>query len=494
MFHYSPQLPCVTTQDRFFFFSFLLIGQKIPPSGSDIPEYMIPAATDESATVFWESQQGESFRTTLSSQVYDLSTPRLWDSGPIIIENGDWSTEIGSLQLSLTQTGIHHEQWRMVSLLLQLSEKSSVCISIGNQDLILAEGHDILPTWCHNETKIFGRLFIYRGSLCLIVPSELARIDAVEQGATFLLRSRDHRQFVHKALTRCIKSRLNQKEWESFTEHSAQVVCPEGFARVLHYYPQLVTLLVQYLPPDPDINKAVVKGEFSKLPFLSHSVCHESVSVALRFTHLQWAVVRSMDNCDVLPAFRNHLEANLPGRLLMSAMCCLLKRCPLAMIRSCLSPAYQDDWVLLKCEIDDVIQQILCASSSSGELNLIDHETDDSWLETLLSNTLNGDQGTGVEPQPDETDFDLFNSYFNDVDSADSHSSSSSASQSEHSDSESCDEETFMRDLDELLGATTTEGDGIPDLINSMQGETDTGPASALLACMLEEQNSFLGK
>jgi hypothetical protein len=374
----------------------------------------------------------------------------LWESRPVEVSKGADTGSLGTIIIS-EPSEVPHEEWNYLSLLMELTTRLPICVAIWDSDALISEIIDVLPAWCHGSKALDGRLFFFRGEVCLIVPTELRFLDNPESGAQLLLRSNDHRMFVNKGITRRFRTRIEKKEWEMFPPHMARVILPRQFAFFLVSAPQTISLILNYLPPDPDVNKAALKGEFARIPYVSHSVMHDCISIGVPFTRLQWAFARSLSETDVLPVFRKHTECNLIGRLILSGMCGFIKRGDVGLLRACFEEWVTDSASHNLSMVDLLNEKAFQPNEPKGLISL-DEETDDSWLTDLLLQA--GSESMAEEPEDNEDIAEKVKKYFEDDESSDYDISFSEESR-DH-DSHSGSEQELMEEVEEMFGQMTS--------------------------------------
>jgi hypothetical protein len=193
-------------------------------------------------------------------------------------------------------------------------------------------------------------------------------------------------------MTACIFQKLEDPGWKEYPVHKARVVLPEKLACLINRYPQIISLIVDHLPPDHDVNRDALAGAFSSLPFLSHSTQSPVVSVAIRFTRLQWAKFRGLGHLDILPAYRRMGSVDTYGKLIMSGLCCLIKRnnpdiCEI-LSQIVLDNNHSDVSLPITSSVKHLIKSAATLAERSQDqfpLEYLDIQTDDAWLSNIPS-------------------------------------------------------------------------------------------------------------
>ena len=443
---------------------------------------------DVSILIQNSNDEGPKTVTRITQTFRDRMSPILWEYSPIEISKPEFVDGMIVLRTSSPQAGIPHEDWHFLHILVEVSRELDVLVHLTDPSIILTEVADLLPDWCNEDYSLNNRIFLLRGSVVLLVPSHLHRIQGVRESASYILTARDSRIFINKAITRRVSARLERREWLDMPLHVARVVIPRDFARLLQSFPQLISKLLQYIPVDPDINKALLKGEFVRLSFLSHSTEEEPVSAAIQFTRLQWAALRSFGDHEVLPAFRRQMRYNMAGRLLLSALCNLLKRGDPKSLMACF-PSYERDQQSEE-SCTDLLLVILKSMNPSKTIDCIDHDTDESWLGELM----NAIDSAANEPSSlNPLEFEKEVEDFIREDSDSSRSSYSEESELDESGSAAYEEDSdagiFFDEMEKTIRELkiSESADISSDMFESMDSEAlgSVGPATALLAGIL---------
>lgn len=322
------------------------------------------------------------YSEALRCSILSSGSGHLWEREPIRVDHVFFDSEfgIGNLIVGTRTGGSSHDEAMFLEVMLELSEKHVVAVDVevdGN-NLILCESCDILPKWLDDPSKGRDRVFVFKGCVCIIVPSELSILSSPLAAVNTLLSQPDHRHLINKAVTAYVRDSLLKRTVTVDYTHVGRVVLPQDLARIIAHYPLLVSVLVDFLPVDSDVNKAVLLGRMRPISFLAHSTAENTVSVGIRFTRLQWAKLRAFDEAEVLPVFRKHSSCNLIGMLLMSALCCVLHRRKADLLRI----AFQASEPLkeFRGTCMDVFAEAMESINPQTGLSYVTSDTDESWL------------------------------------------------------------------------------------------------------------------
>ena len=463
----------------------------------------VPARTDiESdarvrAGIFLKSTDhfsGEAQSHTVLRRLLEICDDHIWERDPLTEDRISTYPSVGLTRLEVgARTGESiYDVCFFMERLFQLSEEFDVAIDVSNGDEnpILVEAAEVLPAWLADAASGQNRVFIYRGSVCIIIPSEMSLVDSAEQAVKCLMGHTDHRHLINKQVTAAVKRRFALKEWLDFPLHTGRVSLPIDFARLLVKFPQLVSVLVEYLPVDPDVNKAVLKGEMGAIPFLSHSTELETVSVGLRFTRLQWAHLRSLTATNVLPTFRKLRNCNLIGQLLMSGLCCAIKRGSRDLIAAAIQAAPPHE--KLQGTVISVVVKAMKSLDPALPLPLIGCDPDDSWLfeEPVAPEPESGDANV-IDADQFSKEIDRFvNQNGGGEDLSDESSSEGGSTYSEYEEDEEA--ESFFEEMEREIGKLRIDQEGddtLNQFMESMNAESfdEIGPASMLFAAMASQ-------
>lgn len=427
---------------------------------------------DSYAKVFMRST--DAIESLVLNSIHSSMGSVIWEMGPVSVRSSRHKS--GHVEIMLPRSNVDHEEWLFIDLIRRLTCEFDVVVNLSQPSTILSETAELLPTWCNVDSQIYDRLFFYRGSMCIIVPSELHEVKTTADGAEFLLKSPDPRLYVNKMISCRIMERLRREEWLSYPMHEARVLIPPGFAAFLQMHPQLVSLLISYLPADPDINKFVLRGGLECFPFAHHSIQHECVPAALQFTRLQWASLRSLSVADVLPVFRRMSGLDLIGKLLLSAFSCLVKRGSLDVLNSaCIGLS---EYFSAGIDVAKMLCKAAQASERTQPIRYLHVEPDESWLE----------QHQEYRDSIDRIDFADELEKFMGADCFDGEVMDSCSSSSGFSELIECgyDENEFLSELTSLMSDIPGRSldPSVKELVASVTPESATDPAGPFISLL----------
>lgn len=408
---------------------------------------------------------------------------RRWDGIPVHVTDVEHLTDrLIRIQVTSPQASNDHQDWLFIASIFDLSTQIRCVVNFEDCDVVFEEAADVLPTWLEESVQPQSQVFVVDGKVFVLPSSLCGGAYTACNGAQILLDSANCSLYLDHNITEAVHRRIAKQEWESFPDHVGRIEVPQDFAYILTRCPHLVSALLEFLPVDSDVNRAVLLDQFASLPFLSHSRIHPTASIGLRVTRLQWAALRSFGDADVLPAFRKLRQYNLVGRLLLSALCCAIKRDARDKISACLGSRGP-----LKTESKSVIcimQEILASRHPSMKLDLVSHDEDDSWLHEFQSLISERDQ---VEVTPEEIQRNM-EGFFHESSSSDDSDDSHSVDTSFEEDVEA---KAFFDQMEDTIKTlrVTTEDDSLEHLMSSMDHEDPhlVGPATVLLASILHQ-------
>ena len=221
----------------------------------------------------------------------------------------------------------------------------------------------------------------------------------------------------------------------------------------------------------------------------------EAVSVVLKFTRLQWAKLRSMTENEVLPVFKKRVDVDLLGKLLLSGLCCAVKRNCHLMFTSAIRPSLPAE--KLTGNAIQVISKALSCIPKSLSLNLATTDNDESWLFEDPQPSAKQSESLEMDSEKFTKDLEKFFRSHEDGDILESdESDTDSDSRSSNSEEFEIDEETFKHfeefENDIASLRTNEDDDALEQFMESMsaEGAQGVGPASMLFAAMSKGDSS----
>ncbi|EER19990.1 SF-assemblin, putative [Perkinsus marinus ATCC 50983] len=299
--------------------------------GSNLDDY-VDAKLYVSST-----EDSQRWHQLLGDYLHD-QTPRayIWQRDPPQVDVLD-ASRVSSPYLVY---GIHlrygdalHDEWLLISLLVSLTRKYSevACeVSDVDGDPLLIEAAPALPKWLSPENA-GHRVWIHQGMLhiCPKAPSEQPpdiKPLAVEAAVDMVLDD-DCETIASPSVQRCIITKLKSKPWSIDLMH-VRLLLPAVLAEQLIRQPQIISLLLDYLPPDrlAERGSSVITESISR---------GELVTIQVSMTKLHYASLMGVKGRLRMPArlafggqqMRSRSEENtvMLGRLVSLAAHCAVK-------------------------------------------------------------------------------------------------------------------------------------------------------------------------
>ena len=378
--------------------------------------------------------EAEVYSKQIFASLLELCGEYLWEKESPVFELFQTDSRLGvsSFVVSLNFVDGCLDEWYLIECLFGLSVKfSNICISFTDieTDPLLIECNELLPGWVQGSSDIANRLFVRRGEVWIIIPSELDRVDSQAVGADYLLCESGKCPFLkNKSVNGAIRARLlfERNERLKFPLFIGKAVLPSCIGKLLTQFPQFISTAVTYLPVDRDVGDCVDWGA-------------DLDTFGVACTRLQWAKLCSLTRRDVVSGVASGCD--LIGGLIVSGLTCAVKR--------------------RGAEISAIL-----AKGISESVSVVPNawETDDSWLHAPPD-----------EPRENSTpiDFsDLLEKLFVDDSQSESDDCGNWSDDSE-------EREQLEAEFDKLRG--DEKDDPFAALANSLNGEFG-GPAASLFS------------
>ncbi|KAF4749476.1 hypothetical protein FOZ63_003645 [Perkinsus olseni] len=258
----------------------------------------------------------------------------IWQRDPPRVEvDSSVGTRYFTYGIHLRYGDALHDEWLLLSLLVSLTRKySEVACQVADVDgdPLLIEAAAALPKWLSPENA-GNRVWIHEGMLhiCPKKPSEQPPdIKPLEvENALDMVFDEDCESIAAPSVQRCIINKVKSAPWDIDIMH-VRLLLPAVLAEQLIRQPQIISLLLDYLPPDrlaergsSAITESVSKGDL--------------VTVQVSMTKLHYASLMGIKGCLRMPSrlayggqqMRSRGEENtvMLGRLVSLAAHCAVK-------------------------------------------------------------------------------------------------------------------------------------------------------------------------